>query len=125
MLDIQNRQEGNASVVTVLGAVECEVISRFRESLQAILAMQHPALLVINLEGVHFIDSSGIGFLVASQNIMEMNQGSLRLCGLGPQVREALDLVHLTTFFSIFSMEHDALRGMLPQDHSSRQLSAH
>jgi len=110
MLNIQTRQEGSASVVTIQGKVNFEVTAQLRDVIRDTVATQQPKLLVINLEGVSFIDSSGLGLLVAARNSVDKNNGKLHLSCLPPQVKRTFDQTNLTNYFSIFATEQDALR---------------
>ena len=111
MLNIQTRQEGNASVVTIQGKVNFEVTAQLRDVIRDTVTTLQPKLLVINLESVSFIDSSGLGLLVAARNSVDKNSGKLHLCSLPPQVKKTFDQTNLTNYFSIFTTEQDALRG--------------
>jgi anti-anti-sigma factor len=111
MLNIQTRQEGNASVVTIQGKVNFEVTAQLRDVIRDTVTTLQPKLLVINLESVSFIDSSGLGLLVAARNSVDKNSGKLHLCGLPPQVKKTFDQTNLTNYVSIFTTEQDALRG--------------
>lgn len=111
MLNIQTRQEANASVVTIQGKVNFEVTAQLRDVIRETVATQQPKLLVINLDGVSFIDSSGLGLLVAARNSVDKSGGKLHLACLPPAVKKTFDQTNLTNYFSIFATEQDALRG--------------
>ena len=111
MLNIQTRQEGNASVVTIQGKVNFEVTAQLRDVIRDTVTTLQPKLLVINLESVSFIDSSGLRLLVAARNCGDKNSGNLHLCVVPPQVKKTFDQTNLTNYFSIFTTEQDALRG--------------
>ena len=111
MLNIQTRQEGSASVVTIQGKVNFEVTAQLRDVIRDTVTSQQPKLLVVNLEGVSFIDSSGLGLLVAARNSVDKSGGKLHLCSLPAPVKKTFDQTNLTNYFSIFATEQDALRG--------------
>jgi anti-anti-sigma factor len=111
VLNIQTRQEGAAHVVTIQGKVNFEVTAQLRDVIRDTVQTHQPKLLVINLEGVNFIDSSGLGLLVAARNSVDKNNGKLHLCGLPSAVKKTFEQTNLTNYFSIFSNEQDALRG--------------
>jgi len=111
MLNIQERQEDGASVISIKGKVNFEVTAQLREAIKKNIAANQPKLLVINLEGVSFIDSSGLGLLVAARSSVDKNDGRLHLCCLPAQVKKVFDQTNLTNYFSIFADEQDALRG--------------
>jgi anti-sigma B factor antagonist len=113
MFDVQSRKEGDVCVLTVQGSLKYENLPVLRETVRGINAEQNPQILVINLEGVAFIDSSGIGLLVACHNVMNKKQGSLRLCGMGSHIEHVLKSVNLSSLFSVFHSEKEALLGSL------------
>lgn len=111
MLNIQTRQDGNASIVSIQGKVNFEVTGQLRDAIRDAVAAAQPKLLVVNLEGVGFIDSSGLGLLVAARNSVEKSGGRLHLCALPVAVKKTFDATNLSNYFSIFATEQDALRG--------------
>ena len=112
MLNIQVRQVGDASVLSVKGKVNFETAPQLKDAIKDIkdgISEQHQRILLINLEGVSFVDSSGLGLLVAARNLLEKSGGRLYLCCIAPQVKKVFDQTNLTNFFSIFESEQDAL----------------
>jgi anti-sigma B factor antagonist len=65
--------------------------------------------LVVNLEDVRFVDSSGLGSLVSGFKNASARNGSLKLCGLQPQVKSMFELTRLHRVFEIFPHADDAL----------------
>ena len=111
MLNIQTNQEGSASVVSIKGKINFEVTTQLRETIKEVIAAHQPKLLLINMEGISFIDSSGLGLLVAVRSSVDKSDGRLHLCCLQAQVKKVFDQTNLTNYFSIFDTEQDALRG--------------
>jgi anti-anti-sigma factor len=58
--------------------------------------------LVLDLSGVSMIDSAGIRALVRGHTTAQRMEGTLRLAGLKPKVRETLDASHLGGVFEIY-----------------------
>jgi stage II sporulation protein AA (anti-sigma F factor antagonist) len=110
MLTIQNRQEGNTIIVTLSGRITFDAVRPLNTLLKEIYSNRMPKFLVINLEEVLRLDSSGIGVLVASRNVMNRNQGQLYLCGLCPSVQSVLEKMNLLNYFSVFATEEHALQ---------------
>lgn len=65
--------------------------------------------LVIDLGAVRFIDSSGLGALVSGFKNASAREGSMKLCGLQPQVRSMFELTRLHRVFEIFPTMDEAL----------------
>ena len=65
--------------------------------------------LVIDLQAVRFIDSSGLGSLVSGFKNASSRNGSLKLAGLQLQVKSMFELTRLHRVFEIFSDAEEAL----------------
>jgi anti-anti-sigma factor len=65
---------------------------------------------LVNLRHLAFIDSVGIGEIVRSYTHLAGQGGTLRLCEVGPRVREVLEITHLDSIIHIYGSEDDALR---------------
>lgn len=65
--------------------------------------------LVIDLNAVRFIDSSGLGALVSGFKNASAREGNLKLCCLQPQVRSMFELTRLHRVFEIFANLDEAL----------------
>lgn len=124
MLYVQTRQQGDAMVVAVDGKITFDVINRLNGALHDALSTGNPKTLVINMEYVTFIDSSGVGLLVASRNIMNRNMGQLHLCGLCPRVMDVVTKMNLQNYFSIVATEQEALlHGSAVESHQVSRLA--
>lgn len=65
--------------------------------------------IVIDLKDVRFVDSSGLGSLVSGFKNASARNGSLKLCGLQPQVKSMFELTRLHRVFEIFPGTEEAL----------------
>lgn len=65
--------------------------------------------LLVDLQEVRFVDSSGLGALVSGFKNASARNGNLKLCSLQPQVKSMFELTRLHRVFEIFSGSTDAL----------------
>jgi anti-sigma B factor antagonist len=65
--------------------------------------------LVIDLQDVRFVDSSGLGSLVSGFKHASARSGNLKLSGLQPQVKSMFELTRLHRVFEIFPAADEAL----------------
>ncbi len=63
--------------------------------------------ILIDLQDVRFIDSSGLGALVSGFKNAITNQGSLKLASLQPQVKSMFELTRLHRVFDIYPTPAD------------------
>jgi len=70
--------------------------------------------IVLNLRGVDYIDSTGLGTMVMCFTAAQKAGGALKLLNLNRRELELLVLTKLTTIFDIFNDEQDALNSFYP-----------
>ena len=66
--------------------------------------------ILVNLQDVSTIDSSGVGELVSSYTTVTNRGGKLKLLNLPPKVADILQITQLITVFDVFEDEDEALR---------------
>lgn len=66
--------------------------------------------LVLNLGGINYIDSGGLGTLVALYTSANSAGGSIKLANLTQRVGDLLQVTKLLTVFEVFENEEDAAR---------------
>ncbi len=64
--------------------------------------------MVVDLSGVEWMNSRGLGFLIAALTTATAAGGTLRLAKVSPKVRQLLGIVGLTSTFEIFDPVEDA-----------------
>ncbi len=104
----ESTAEGGARLLRIQGRLDAKnaqaFVTRCRE-----LREQGATRLVVNLSGVGFVASSGIGTLLALTEEYQDSGGSVHLVQLSEPVRSVLDLLNLTQFLRISGTEHEAL----------------
>lgn len=106
---IKERQVGNVMVLDLIGKMRigesgdvfCRTIRRLLEDDQR--------KILLNLAGVAYIDSSGLGELIASRNTLHKNDGQVKLLHLTERVRELMVITKLLTVFDVYENESEAL----------------
>ena len=66
--------------------------------------------ILVNLEDVSTIDSSGVGELVSSYTTVTNRGGKLKLVNLPPKVADILQITQLITVFDVYDDEDEALK---------------
>ena len=64
---------------------------------------------LLNLAGTRFVDSSGLGHLIACHNLMRDEGGQLKLMLLTERVWDVLVITRLVTVFDVYEEEAAAL----------------
>jgi anti-sigma B factor antagonist len=109
-LDLKERQAGDVTILDLTGEVRIGDSSvALRESVRN-LADQGKKKLLLNLAGVKYIDSSGIGELIANYTTVSRQGGQLKLLNLTERVQNLLVITKLLTVFDAYDNEADALK---------------
>jgi len=111
-LNITTREEEGITVLQLEGRIVLgEETSALRAKVKSLLS-EGKKIIVINLLNVTFIDSSGLGALVAAHSSAQAAGASLRLCDLGPRLTELLQITKLYTVFDVYDSEIEAFRAL-------------
>jgi anti-sigma B factor antagonist len=105
---IQIRQAGKVSLVDVSGRLTSFEGQAFHDAIQRLLRKGDNNI-VLNLKGLDYLDSSGIGELVRNYLAVVKKGGSMKVVGLAPKVEEILKVTQLYQVFPEFPDEQSAL----------------
>ncbi len=108
-LRISNREEAGVSVLQMEGRIVLgEESNALRESVKNLLA-DNKKKVVLNMNNVTYIDSAGLGTLVAAYQSARANNAILKLAHLGAKFQEVLQVTKLLTVFEVFDTEAAAI----------------
>lgn len=103
------RQVGQVSVVEVNGKLTSFESGALRSSIAKLLKEGRKQIL-LNLSGLTYLDSSGIGELVQTYMSVIKGGGEMKVVGLSDKVEEILKITQLYQVFQEFQDEQAALR---------------
>jgi anti-sigma B factor antagonist len=113
-LDIQRREREDITVLDLVGRITVgEEAGALRDTLRE-LAAGGVRNVILNLAGVDYIDSTGLGALVVCFTSLGKQGGQLKLENLNRRTIELLLFTKLTTVFEIFGDEQDAVNSFFP-----------
>lgn len=107
-LAVDHRLHGRLAIVTVAGEIDVFTCGRLREELQALI-QTGSVHLVVDLNGVEFLDSSGLGVLVAVSHRLRVQDGSMVFVGASKRVRHVFHVTQLTKVFKLHATLDEAL----------------
>ncbi len=104
------RQQDGAAVVSLAGEVDLNHTPAVHRVLVDTCEAK-PDRLIIDLQDVSYLDSSGLGTLVEVFRRVKGYGGQLVICGLNDRVRSVFEITKLDHFFAIRSNLAEALAG--------------
>lgn len=107
-MSLTSMQSGDARVITVSAdRIDAAMAIQFKEDMRA-ETEGGPDRIILDLSAVNFIDSSGLGAIVASMKQLGADR-KLDLAGLTPVVDKVFRLTRMDTVFNLFASLDDAL----------------
>jgi anti-sigma B factor antagonist len=103
------RQQDHVALLDVTGRLTFFEVRELRDSVQSLLREKRKNIL-LNLSGLQYLDSSGIGELARIYVAVVKQGGTMKVVGLAPKVEEVLKITHLSQVFQEFPDEQTALR---------------
>jgi anti-sigma B factor antagonist len=109
-LKIENREVAHVSILDVDGRIVLgDEIHQLRDAIRGLL-QEGKKKIILNLAGVDYIDSSGVGELVANFTAVRGAGGELKLLNLSQKVQDVLYVTKLATVFDIKDDEFQAVK---------------
>jgi anti-sigma B factor antagonist len=108
--EVKERQAGDVTILDLSGAVRIgEGSVGLRDAIRG-LADNGKKKILLNLAGVNYVDSSGIGELIANYTTVSRQGGQLKLLNLTEKIRNLLVITKLLTVFDAYEDEGEALK---------------
>lgn len=109
-LKMTDREMDGITVVTMDGRIVLgEESNMLRERIKALLAEEKKKI-VLNMGNVTYIDSAGLGTLVATFHSARQQGATMKLAQLGQKFREVLQVTKLLTVFEVHDTEAAAVQ---------------
>jgi anti-sigma B factor antagonist len=109
-LSVTSREQGGRTVVVVGGEIDVYTAPVLRERLNELVAEGHHQL-VVDMESVEFLDSTGLGVLVGGLKKVRQHDGSLHLVCTQEKILKVFRITGLTKVFPIHDSVEAALGG--------------
>jgi len=107
MMNLDHQVHGDALMITVNEPrIDAAIAIQFKDKVRE-LAKDGPARVVLNMRHVDFLDSSGLGALVAAMKQLGANR-SLELAALTPPVQKVIRLTRMDSVFTVHQDTRDA-----------------
>ena len=107
-MEILERTVGDVSVVSLSGRLDAYSANEVERKLNTLIDAAQVRL-VISLEKLEYISSSGLRVFLAELKKVGKQQGDIRLACLKPYIKEVFDISGFTQLFKIFDKEDDAV----------------
>ncbi len=105
---VRYRRFGAEVVAQVRGEIDCASVPVLAGGLADLIEQQGNLVVVVDLAGVSFIDSSGLAVLLRAREVLTRKGGRMVLAGPSASARKVLDITGLSDHVEIRSVTSDA-----------------
>lgn len=110
---ISIRYSGPASLVDVSGSLTSFEAGALRDAISGLISKKRNDI-ILNLRGLEYLDSSGIGELVRNYLTVIKSGGTMKVVGLSSKIEDILKITQLYKVFPEFPDEESALKSFPP-----------
>lgn len=98
------RKKDNYAIIELNGSLDIYTSIELKEFIEKNITTLNENV-ILDMENLNYIDSSGIGMLIKEMNYTQELKGEFFLVKLKPQIEKVLKVSGLTTFFNTMSEE--------------------
>jgi len=107
---IDERNIGSVTVLDIVGKLTIdEAAEHLKDKINSLIT-QGRTQIILNLAKVPYIDSGGLGQLIASFGSVKRSGGTIKLLHVNSRNHDLLSITSLVTVFETFDVEEQALR---------------
>jgi anti-sigma B factor antagonist len=107
-LQISDRVVDGVAILDMQGRLVLDEVDLFRRRVEELIRQQRLQI-VLNLEGVTYIDSAGVGMMVGKYLSVRRLGGDIKLLHLSPRSQRVMTITKLLTVFEAFDSEEKAV----------------
>ena len=108
-MQIDERPSGDVMILDVKGKLTIgEGDELLKDKINSLIQQGHKKL-ILNLEGVPYVDSAGLGEIVRTYTTVSRQGGNLKLLNLTKRIEDLLSITKLLTVFDTYESEQEAL----------------
>ena len=112
-MQVNVRNKGSITILDIegkiIGADALALKSIIDQQIQTLSSEEENLNLILNLERVQMMDSTGLGILVAAYTTIRRNEGRVVLLNLGGNIRSLIVMAKLMTIFDCYNTEAEAI----------------
>lgn len=108
-MEITTKINGDVAIINLEGRLDLNSSNQLKDASREFFSKDN-CKLILNMDGVDFINSSGLGALVSILKEVRNHKGDLKISNLAEYVKEIFDITQLSSIFDICEDESRALK---------------
>ena len=109
-MQIEERPSGDVMILDVKGKLTIgDGDELLKDKINSLIQQGHKKL-ILNLEGIPYVDSAGLGEIVRTYTTVSRQGGNMKLLNLTKRIEDLLSITKLLTVFDTYENEDEALK---------------
>jgi len=109
-MELKTKKINNIMVIYLSGKLDVHVSADSEKEINRIIAQEPSCHILLNLEQVEYMSSSGLRIFVSTMRILKESKKKLKLCNMNNAVKKIFEVVELMDMFDIYETEEEALK---------------
>jgi len=106
---MEQKEIGNCIVAYPTGRLDITMVPKLETDLKDIIALHRSKHLILNLQGVDYVSSSGLGVFVVVRRQLEKSNRSVRFCHVSAHLKRVIEALDMAQYFHIYESESEAM----------------
>ncbi len=108
-MEIIGKKIDSVSIISLGGRLDANASGELEQKLNALVEADEVRL-VVSLEKLDYISSSGLRVLLASLKSVRKREGDIKLACMKPSIKEVFDIAGFSQLFSVYDLEDVAIQ---------------
>lgn len=108
-MELELKQVRNTLIARIAGELDMLAADQIREDIDKKIDNSEISNLILNLEKVTFIDSSGLGMILGRYKKLKSRNGRMYIAGARPQVEKILYFSGINKLITVYRNEQDII----------------
>jgi len=108
-MELRTKKANKAMIIYLSGRLDVHLSADIEKEINTIIKDYPDLNLVLNLEDVEYMSSSGLRIFVSTMRILKDNNKKLKLCNINSAVKKIFEVVELMDMFDVYENENLAV----------------
>lgn len=102
------KEKNNVKILNIQGFLDAHTAPNFESELEKLIRNKNYNI-VVNLDGLQYISSAGLGVFMGVIENVRQNGGDIKICCAAPKVFKVFDLLGFPSLYEFFDSEDSAI----------------
>lgn len=108
-MNLNIKKNHDTIIIYLHGRLESYHVDEVEKEIKRLIDAEASNNLILNLQDIDYVSSSGIGLFVTIMNILKQRGNKFGICALNSPVKRIMEIVEINTLLQIFKDETEAV----------------